>query len=580
MMHHRLFFLVAVSSLTLLFSCQQNAPKIDMDVEVPNFALLDQNGDFHELYYYGDEKAVVLYTQKNGCSTVRNDMDELKTVRSAYQEKGVQFLMINSTGKDSREEIKKEAEKYDIEFPVLEDKAQLAAEALQLYRSGEAIVLDPETWSVSYRGPVNQLAVALDAHLNGELLAENQINVKGTALPIKHTDKSAFENISYSLDVAPILKEKCIKCHVEGGIAPFAMKDHATVFGWSQMMREVLRTKRMPPWHADPHYGTFADDLSLTTEELQTLVHWIDAGALKGEDEADPLAEYRPEKKEWTLGEPDLIIQLNKEEVPATGVIDYRYQMFEVDLDYDVYATAIQVIPDNDEVLHHLLVSVVYPDGYMEPIDRRSPWLDGLFAAWAPGQNVEEFPENTGRVLPAGSKLHFQLHYTTNGKAQSDASTIGIYYTDKKPENEYLLAGAFKTDIELKPNSYYENSAKYRFDKEVTIYGLSPHMHYRGKEMKFVALYPDGKRETLLNVPNYSFNWQRTYRLAEPTTLPARTVIFVDAVFDNTSKNTFNPAPEKTVYWGDFSFDEMLIGYMSFQYGKPAGPDSKRISMK
>ncbi len=579
-MRRRFLLLLAVSSLAFLFACQQNAPTIDMDLEVPNFALLDQNGDFHELYYYGDEKAVVLYTQKNGCSTVRKDMDELKAVRSSFQEKGVQFLMINSTGKDSREEIKKEAETHDIEFPILEDKAQLAAEALQLYRSGEAIVLDPETWSVSYRGPVNQLAVALDAHLNGELLAENQIDVKGTALPIKHTDKSAFATISYSLDVAPILKEKCIKCHVEGGIAPFAMKDHATVFGWSQMMREVLRTKRMPPWHADPHYGTFADDLSLTTEELQTLVHWIDAGALKGEEEADPLAEYRPEKKEWTLGEPDLIIQLNKEEVPATGVIDYRYQIFEVDLNYDVYATAIQVIPDNDEVLHHLLVSVVYPDGYMEPIDRRSPWLDGLFAAWAPGQNVETFPENTGRVLPAGSKLHFQLHYTTNGKAQSDASTIGIYYTDKKPENEYLLAGAFRTDIELKPNEYYENSAKYRFDKEVTIYGLSPHMHYRGKEMKFVALYPDGKRETLLNVPNYNFNWQRTYRLAEPKTLPARTVIFVDAVFDNTAKNTFNPAPEKTVYWGDFSFDEMLIGYMSFQYGRPASPDGKKISMK
>lgn len=579
MMSRNLLFFVTIILLGTLFSCQQKAPTIDMEAEIPNFALHDQYGDFHELYYYGTQKAVVLYVQQNGCSTVRQEIAQLKAARSAFQDKGVQFLMINPTGKDSREAMQKEAEAYDIEFPILEDKAQLAAEALQLYRSGETIVLDPETWSIVYRGPVKYLEDALTAQLNGEILAENQVNVKGKAIPIKYTDKSAFASISYSKDVAPILKEKCIKCHVEGGIAPFAMKDHATVFGWSQMMREVLRTKRMPPWHADPHYGTFADDLSLTTEELQTLVHWIDAGALKGEDEPDPLAAYRPEKKEWTLGTPNLVIQLNKEDIPATGVIDYRYQTFEIDLEEEVYATAIQVLPDNDEVLHHLLVSVVYPDGYMEPIDRRSPWLDGLFAAWAPGQDVEVFPKNTGRVLPAGSKLHFQLHYTTNGKAQSDQSTIGIYYTDKKPENEFLLAGAFRTDIELKPNEYYENTAKYRFDKEVTLYGLSPHMHYRGKAMKFIALYPDGKRETLMNVPNYNFNWQRTYRFAEPITLPARTVVFVDAVFDNTSRNTFNPAPEKTVYWGDFSFDEMLIGYMSFQYGKPS-PDSKRISMK
>jgi len=210
---------------------------------------------------------------------------------------------------------------------------------------------------------------------------------------------------------------------------------------------------------------------------------------------------------------------------------------------------------------------VIYPDGFIEPIDRRSPWLDGLLAAWAPGGETEVFPENTGRAIPKGSKLHFQMHYTTNGKAQSDQSTVGIYYTEVEPDNEYLMVGAFNTNLQIPPGEKrYENKAKHLFEHNTTLYALFPHMHFRGKAMKFTALYPDGEREVLLNVPNYSFNWQRGYLFEKPLELPARTVLYIDAVFDNSKQNSFNPAPEKTVYWGDFSFDEMLIGFMSFEY--------------
>jgi len=298
-------------------------------------------------------------------------------------------------------------------------------------------------------------------------------------------------------------------------------------------------------------------------------VHWIDAGAKKAEGESDPLASYDKTAPTWDKGEPDLKFTLNNEEIPANGVIDYRYQEFDIDLDKDIWVTGFQVLPGNREVLHHVLVSVIYPDGFKEPIDRRSPWLDGLLAAWAPGGETEVFPANTGRVIPKGSKLHFQLHYTTNGKAQSDQSTVGLYYTDKRPDNEYLMVGAFNTNLQIPPNEEnYENKAKLLFEHDATIYTLFPHMHFRGKAMKFTALYPDGSKEVLLNVPNYSFNWQRGYIFETPKKVPARTVVYVDAVFDNSKNNTFNPAPEKTVYWGDFSFDEMLIGYMSFEYDK------------
>lgn len=568
--------------LLFLFSCQEAPePVIDMEAGVPNFGLHDQNGEFHTLYYHSDAKAVVLYIQGNECPIVRNAITDIKAVRREFRDKNVEFLMLNSNVQDSRASIAVEAEEFDIDFPILKDDAQLVAEALQLHRTAEAIVIDPYSWEVIYRGPINDrmgyesqkneadnhfLADALNAHLNGDQIEQNYVKSVGCLIKRLNPDASAFASISYEHDVAPILIDKCMTCHVEGGIAPWQMKNYEAVFGWSMMMREVLRTKRMPPFHADPEYGKLKHDIALSNEELKTLVHWIDAGALKDSDR-DPLAEYEATVPMWDMGDPDLTIQLDQEEIPATGIIDYRYQEHDIVVDEDIWATGFQILPGNREVLHHVLVSVIYPDGYLEPIDRSSPWLDGLLAAWAPGGETEVFPENTGRAIPKGSKLHFQMHYTTNGKAQSDQSTVGIYYTKEQPANEYLMVGAFNTGLQIPPNEKsYKNKAKYLFEHDATLYALFPHMHFRGKAMKFTALYPDGRREVVLNVPNYSFNWQRGYHFEEPLKLPARTVLFVDAEFDNSSQNSFNPAPEKTVYWGDFSFDEMLIGYMSFEY--------------
>lgn len=581
--------ILSIGLFLFCFACQQDSesPQTieDFETELSNFALYDHKGDFHELYYKSDASAVVLFIHGNACPIVRNAIPDLKKIRESYAAKGVEFLLLNSNLQDNRAAIAEEADEFDMDFPILVDEAQLVAEMLQLKRTAETIVLDPATWEIIYRGPISDrigyesqkpkakhtyLIDALDAQLKGEVPSVQYQKGKGCLIKLKHKDRAKFANISYEHDVAPILLDKCVQCHVEGGIAPWAMTDYEQINGWSHMIREVLRVKRMPPWQADPEVGHFANDLSLTNKELQTLVHWIDAGAEKDSDN-DPLKAYQPTLDEWVLGKPDWEITLNKEVVPATGVIDYRYQEFEVGLDKDVWATAIQVKPDNKAVLHHLLVSVIYPDGFKEPINRSvSPWLDGVFASWAPGGlDVEKFPKNTGRVLPKGSKLHFQLHYTTNGKEEVDQSKIGIYYTDKEPAKEFLIAGPRNFEILIPPNEdTYKNQTTKVFDQEITLFGLAPHMHFRGKSMKYTAVYPSGEEEVLLNVPNYSFNWQRYYNLKNPKVLPAGTKIVIDAAFDNSDKNSFNPDPSKSVHWGDFSFDEMLIGYMSFQYGK------------
>lgn len=579
-------FLSGLLLLAFLFSSCKTEEQIPITTDIPvdNFGLIDQNGTFHNLYYYSDAPAIVLYTQGNACPIVRNAITDLKSVRTQFDKEGVIFLMLNSNLQDNRESIAVEAKEFDIDFPILVDETQLVGEGLGIHRTAEAIVINTKNWEIAYRGPINDrigyesqkneaannyLANAINAVIKGEEIAQSVIKGKGCLVKFANNDKEQHAEISYTKVIAPLLIENCTQCHVKGGIAPWAMDSYEMVFGWSTMMREVLRSKRMPPWQADPHYGSFANDLSLTTAEIQTLVHWIEAGAKRDEGE-DPLLAVNQNPPKWELGEPDIKVQLNKEVIPPTGVLDYRYQTIEIDLKENVWANALQVIPGNTEVLHHVLVSIEYPEGFEPPMSQRDRWLDGLFASWAPGLEVEKFPTGTGRILPKGSKLLFQLHYTTNGKEQEDATQLGIYTQNTPPEKEYLIIGPFNPELKIPPhNNNYQVLAKEVFEEEFTLYAMAPHMHFRGKSMKFIATLPDGSEEVLLNVPNYNFNWQRYYLLEEPRILPAGTAITCEAYYDNSAQNTFNPYPEKTVYWGDQSFDEMMIGYMSFHYGKP-----------
>lgn len=592
------FLLITISlGLFVVTGCNSDGGQTipDMDLEVSNFGLIDHQGDFFELYKTS-AKAVVIYVQGNACPIVRNGIADLRAVREKYQDKGVDFVMINSNLQDDRESIAKEAEEFNIDFPILDDHTQLVGEALQLSRTAEVLVLDPETWTIVFRGPVNDrvgyesqrpeaqqnyLADALNAQLAGEMLVDAYVRGKGCLIKFLEKDRAQFASISYEKDVAPILINKCTKCHHEGGIAPWSMKDYETIFGWSAMMKEVLKVKRMPPWQADPHYGVFDNDLSLTNEETRTLVHWIEAGAPR-EGGEDPLKKINVKKDDWILGEPELVVTLNEEKVPANGVLDYRYQQIDLELEKDVWATAIQVVVGNKEVLHHVLVDVTYPKGFDSPIDKSErPFIDGYFAGWAPGGlDVEIFPENSGRALPKGSKLTFQLHYTTNGKAQSDITKLGIYLTEEKPEKEYIVTGPADFEFQIPPyESDYYSKAIQEFPKSIVLHGMSPHMHFRGKAMRYTAIYPDGGQEILLNVPNYNFNWQRYYRLKEPKKLPAGTKILVNATFDNSTLNTFNPDPGKLVTFGEQTFDEMMIGFLTFVYADEEGQEGS-LSMK
>jgi hypothetical protein len=284
---------------------------------VDNFMLVDQNLEAHELYRLADAKAVVLVTQTNGDAVMRGLAPALKTLKASYAGKGVEFAMLNSSLKDSREAVIAEAKTAGYDTPILLDVNQLVGEQLGVTRSAEVVVVNPKTWTVAYRGAFNakSTAQALDAVIAGKPVQTASVMSKGAA--IAFPERGATK-ISYAKDVAPILEAKCVACHQEGGIGPFAMTNYEMVKGFSPMIREVLRTDRMPPYNADPHVGKFSDSKNLSPAEIKTLVHWVEAGSPRGEG-VDPLGAVKHVAQEWPLGKPDLVLNVPAYTIPATG---------------------------------------------------------------------------------------------------------------------------------------------------------------------------------------------------------------------------------------------------------------------
>lgn len=555
---------------------------------VDNFRLLDQNGVSHELRYLSDAKAVVLMVQGNGCPIVRQALPALREIRGSYRARGVEFLLINSNLQDDRNAIAAEAKEFGVDIPVLQDEAQLIGEALGVERTAEVFVIDPKTWQLTYRGALDDrldyekqkpvptkryLADALDAMLVGQPVATTRTQTAGCLVNFPERGRTgAHAAISYSETIAPLLQKNCVACHRTGGVAPWAMTSYDMVRGFAPMIREVLRTKRMPPWHADPQYGHFVGDRSLNTTELQTLVHWIEAGAPRGAG-PDPLASQTPPPSEWTLGTPDLVVEVPAFDVPATGVVNYRYPSLPNPVGHDVWIRGVEVLPGDRSVVHHVLAGI--DDAQSQEV--RVGQL-AAFGGYSPGKNTFLYPENTGVLLRKDAQLQFQMHYTPNGKSTRDVTRVGYYFADKPPQHPLRLTFLYKGNLSIPPHAKaHTETVEHVYDRPVMVYTLMPHAHLRGKASRFTAVYPDGRQEVLLNVPKYDFNWQTVYIFEEPKVFPAGTKIVFDMTWDNSAQNPANPDPDKTVRWGDQTWEEMNAGWIRFRY-LDEGPDAAKTA--
>lgn len=551
---------------------------------VDDFALLDERGAFHQLSDHAGAPAVVLFVQGNGCPIARAAIPALEAVRTELEPRGVVFFALNASPQDERTAIAAEAAEFGLRMPVLVDETQLVARSLGVTRTSEVLVIDPAAHSLLYRGPVDDrlhyeaqrparahyLRDVLRAHLAGERVDYEARPSPGCLLLFEGGKPNGAQAPSYAKDVVPILERSCLGCHRPGGVAPFAMTSYAMVRGWSPMIRESIRTGRMPPWHADPHVGRFSNDSSLPHADARTLVRWIEAGAPRG-DGPDPLAARRFEEPPvWALGEPDLVLRGAQQAIPASGVVDYRYDLVDLPVEGDVWLRAVDIRPTNLLVTHHATAYVVYPEGKERPEVEGLRFARGLFAGYVPGREPEPFPEDTGFLLPRGSQIRFQLHYTPTGKPEVDVPRIGLYFAPQPPRHALAIGVAANLDFEIPPGAAdYEAVAEHTLGSDIVLYRLIPHMHLRGRRMAIDAVYPDGTREALLNVPSYRFAWQRAYVLAEPKPLPAGTRIVARAGFDNSAHNPWNPDPSVAVRFGEQSFDEMLMGYFLYRTASP-----------
>ncbi|HMV69248.1 MAG TPA: cytochrome c, partial [Myxococcota bacterium] len=369
----------------------------------------------------------------------------------------------------------------------------------------------------------------------------------------------------YVHDVAPVLAAHCQRCHRPGGIGPWAMTGYEVVRGWAPMMREVIRTRRMPPWHADPDASALRSDLPLSVAEAQAIVHWAEEGARRGDGD-DPLAIPLPEAPVWPLGEPDLLFTLPEQKVPANGVIPYRHVETDLGLTEPTWICAAQVAAGNRGALHH--ANVLHVDSDMIASGRRGAalWQNNLLSSYVPGMyEGDVWPSGTGRLLLPGEKLRTTLHYNTTGKRERDVTRIGLYRCESPPERVYRVKAVLDMDLTIPAGAVMDHVASWRPDGPIRIFRIFPHMHYRGAAFTLEVETPDGDRRTLLRVPRYDFGWQRWYDLAAPVDLPAGSTVIATTTFDNTAENPANPDPGRAVPWGEQSDDEMAIGYVAWE---------------
>ena len=389
------------------------------------------------------------------------------------------------------------------------------------------------------------------------------------------------DETDYARDVAPIFVEQCQACHREGGIAPWAMTNYQMLQGFAPAIKEAIVSKRMPPGQIDRKYaGTIVNHRTLSNREVDTIVAWIDAGA-PVEGDVDPLTETTYSTSEWVHGEPDMIIEVPPQEIPAVGTmgpnaIPYRYTSVDLGLTEDKWLRGSQFLPSEPTVMHHMLNSVSVPGerngNILGTQGAEQQNMDfASISAYVPGGDPDFYDENTGGLLRAGSTVNLQLHYTPDGTARTDRARIGLYFHDEGVVPEERMAGDCAC---IFPNNWtpippfdpnFVQTAEVVLKNDVNLHTFLPHMHFRGKSMRATAIYADGTTEELIDIPRYDYAWQLSYTWKEPKFIPAGTRLFVEGAFDNSTDNPKNPDPAREVPWGQMSEDEMFFGAFTWK---------------
>lgn len=443
----------------------------------------------------------------------------------------------------------------------------------------------------------------------------------------------AFPNrdLTFTRDVAPILFKHCAECHRPNDAAPFSVLTYKDVRPWARSIREKVLSREMPPWHADQRYGNFINDARLGQNDIDTIAAWVDRGAPEGDQKDLPAV---PEYVDgWKIGTPDQVFSMSEEHTIAPGAPD-DYFVFTIPTRFkeDKWVQAAEIRPSNRRIVHHAIAHILTPQtiarsrvgngssvkseaeppifyrqGSLSRVKMDAPVIDDgarsinggslfkrtagsqgsdlfsiLLTSYAPGKGPDVYDHGMAKKVPAGSIIVLQVHYTSfRGaleKPTTDRTSVGLIFAGEPPHDRVVTLTVPNHFFKIPAGAgNHEVTAAYTFEDDVRLVSYMPHMHLRGKDMKYEVLYPDARRETLLWVPHFNFNWQTTYCLKSPLPIPKGSKLIVTAHFDNSAKNKYNPDPTRAVRWGDPTYDEMMIGWMEYVVSNSTSKEVKEV---
>jgi hypothetical protein len=550
----------------------QAAAKIGDKVE--NLTFKDIRYLRRSLTDLGQHQAFVLVFLNEDCPVARQFLPKLRSLDAAYSSRGVQFVGVYCAADETIMDMASHALENEIRFHVVKDEDQSACRALGVERVPEVVVLDADHRLV-YRGRINDqyrvggaqpkvgredLTEAIDELLAGKPISVATTPVDGckiTPLSVPEVDHA----VNFHEHIVGIMQKRCQNCHRAGTAAPFPLISYDDVADHAEMVAEVVHDERMPPWYASPRYGQFTNEPGMTKEERKMILAWVSAGKPEGNPAKAPEPLVFSTSK-WQIGEPDLVVTMKQEHtIQPEGYVPYKITVLPYVFREDTYVEAIEILPHNPRVVHHCNMAHVNPL-------KRNVTVDSYLTSYVPGVQPMEMPEGMKEIahkIPKGSMLGLQIHYTTTGKPEKNQFSIGFRYAKGKVQKTPHCFVLDFHDIAIPPgDSMHRMTGTKVIPRDATLLGMATHLHLRGRDTTFLAHFPDGKTETLLQVPNYNFGWQFGYKTSRK--IPAGTKIEGVVHYDNSKFNPYNPDPTRTVPYGPQTFDEMFNGFVFWVY--------------
>jgi hypothetical protein len=574
--------------------------------EVGNFSLLDQNGDFHELYRHGDAKAIVIISQGNDCPIIQKYSKIINDIKNKYTSKNVVFYMLNPSKADTRESIQNEVKEYGYELPILMDSSQVISESLGITRTSEVVIIDPKGWKIIYRGAIsdrldygadkqearnNYLDDFLNAFINNLEFKSNTVPAKGCLISFDEPKSLSYEKV-----IAPIFISKCLNCHSEtGGYLP-VLNSYSKIKNWASMSKETIFTDRMPPFSADTHIDQYKNDISLSPDEKRLLVKWYDAGA-PNDSKIDPMIKAVEQLKSKLIQKkaeyknPIYTVTMKPLKIPPGGEIEYKYVQLGDAAPFDMWIDGGWTTSTNPRQLHHASAMITSkPLSFYEELTQkrftinqkeRESNVDGdvflyvlntiniyerknaensylRFMVWGSGKPQPfTFKRRKGVVfIPKGSYIILETHYMGTGKEENEQTTVNFYGSRTKPKDLKQLYSytLFNPKMEIPPmvKNFEVVTPDWEVPKNILLNNFLGHLHMRGKAVKVELTTPSGETKTIVSIPNYYYGWQTGSGLEpiEPIAVKKGSKLRAKCYFDNSPQNPFNPDPSKKVKWG------------------------------